>query len=127
MNTVVVENWYAQPIHCPFCGHAQIPNEKNCKHLLYVIVDGNFAERSPRFDALLGGEASECHPEFSINDRAKFGKPRDVADQVRDKLPTSIEFLIMDPGGGSEVGFAALDEELCGWGRDHQSPYLEEK
>jgi hypothetical protein len=127
-NKVVFENWYDQPIHCPFCGAALDPSDRNnCKHLLYVILDGNFMMRSARFDMALGiePESGECWPEFTAEERNRFGPPRMIVNSVRDEFVNSIEFHIQDPGDVCLIGFAALDEELCGCGRDHQSPYAE--
>lgn len=128
-NTVVLEGWYAQPVHCPFCGAPHIPaHDEWCKHLLYVISDGDFVVRSRRFDILLGIEPGEdvCGPFFSDDERQRFGKPSDAADRVREQLVASLEYQITDPGDTTYIGYAALDEELCGWGVDHQSPYERE-
>lgn len=125
-NTVVLEGWYAQPIHCPFCGASLMPDDgESCKHLLYVISGGDFVARSHRFDRLLGLEPGEgaCWPFFSQEEKKRLGKPFDVADRVRGELVASLEYQINNPGDTTCVGYAALDEELCGWGVDHQSPY----
>lgn len=129
-NTVVLESWYAQPIHCPFCGAPLRPDEDvSCKHLLYVISGGDFVARSRRFDTLLGIEPGEgaCWPFFSNDEKQRFGKPLDVANRVREQLVASLEYQIYDPGDATCIGYAALDEELCGWGLDHQSPYEKSK
>jgi hypothetical protein len=127
-NKVVFLNWYAQPIHCPFCGTALEPTEQvSCKHLLYIIHGGNFIIRSARFDAALGvePESGEWWPEFGEEEKARFGPPHLVVNLVRDAFVNSIEFHIDDPGDVCLIGFAALEEELCGWGIHHQSPYAE--
>jgi hypothetical protein len=48
-----------------------------------------------------------------------------VVNSVSGTSVNSIEFYIDYPGAVCLIGFAALDEELCGWGRDHKSPYAE--
>lgn len=125
-NCVRFDNWYAQPIHCPFCGHALEPIEEvSCKHLLYVAAAGNFLYRSQRFDEKLGEMfgVSEGRPDFDLNDKKNIGAPYDLAKKVRAEFPPSIEFEIVGPTDSSFVGYAALDDELCVFGRDHQSPY----
>ena len=127
-NKVVFENWYAQPIHCPFCGASLDPPEQDaCKHLLYIIHGGNFITRSARFDRALGiePESGDWWPEFGTEEKERFGKPHMVVNAVRDHFVNSIEYHIDDPGDVCLIGFAALDEELCGWGIRHQSPYAE--
>ena len=37
-------------------------------------------------------------------------------------MDISMKYEIRNPSGSSFIGFAALDDELCGWGRNHQSP-----
>jgi hypothetical protein len=42
-SVVVLQGWYAQPIHCPFCGEKIEPPETiGCKHHLYLIFSGQF-------------------------------------------------------------------------------------
>ena len=124
MNEITLENWYDQPIHCPFCGEAPDPiSEKRCKHLLYIIGDGNFYERSARFNELLGDTTTETDPAFGYIEKSRFGKPYEVATRIRTELPVHVEFQIVDPNDIFYIGFAALDEELCAWGHHHQSPY----
>jgi hypothetical protein len=123
-NCVVLYDWYLQPVHCPFCGVAQEPNEENpCKHLLYIIASGNFVFRSPRFDANLPSEANDIWPEFSREDKKKLGEPITVANAILEALPNGTEFEISGPSDSAFLGFAAIEDELCGWGRNHQSPY----
>jgi hypothetical protein len=126
MNTVTFDNWWAQPIHCPFCGEVLYPDQtESCKHLLYILSAGNFVMRSARFDAELGQEAGECWPEFSQGERERIGRPETVARDVLLLLPNGIEFDITTPTDGALIGFAAYQEELCAFGKDHQSPYDE--
>ena len=124
MNTVVFDNWFLQPIHCPFCGHALPPNEEvACKHLLYIIANDNFVFRSERFDAILGADQDDFGPEFSRADSARYGGPLRAARDVIEQLPNGIEFDLPTPTDGALIGFAAWDAELCAFGKDHQSPY----
>jgi hypothetical protein len=123
-NRVVLERWYAQPIHCPFCGAALEPNEEvACKHLLYIISGGNFVLRSDRFNQTLEIDVGEFGPEFSLKEKARFGSPESAAAGVLGMLPNGVEYEIVAPTDSAFVGFAAFEEELCGWGIDHQSPY----
>jgi hypothetical protein len=125
-NLVVFDNWYAQPIHCPFCGEALPADEQvSCKHLLYIISAGNFCTRSELFDQELGlePESGPCWPELSRDEIHLLGKPYEVANRVRGRMDVSIEYEIRNPSDSAFIGFAALDDELCGWGRNHQSPY----
>lgn len=127
-NCVKFENWYDQPIHCPFCGHAQQPNiDAQCKHFLYVILGGNFLDRSARFDKNLQDlfGPSSGWPDFDLSDKKKLGNPYDIANKVRAQMSPSIEYQIIDPCDISYVGFAALDEERCSFGREHRSPYAD--
>lgn len=125
-NTVRFEAWYVQPIHCPFCGVAS-PSEsqENCKHLLYVILGGNFVARSPRFDRLLGilNRDDFDDPEFTFDEKKRWGGVHTAAQKARAQLPVSMEYQIVDPGDCAYLGFAAYDDELCGWGLKHKSPY----
>jgi len=124
VNRVVLNDWYAQPVHCPFCGVAIMPSEETwCKHLLYAIVGGNFAFRSARFNAQLPGEADDLGPEFSLKDRGSMGAPISVAKDVLETMPNGTEFEICDPADSTFLGFAVLESELCGWEREHKSPY----
>lgn len=125
-NTVTLDAWYAQPVHCPFCGEAIAPVDgASCKHMLYIIGDGNFLYRSEQFDRLIGIVPGEgpCWPEFSTSEKNSLGNPHDVATRVREQLVASMEFEIRNPSDSTHIGYAALDEELCGWGIDHMSPY----
>lgn len=126
MNRCTLSKWYFQPVHCPFCGEALAPDEGlSCKHLLYIISAGNFVSRSDRFDQALGlalGDG-DFWPEFGIEDKSKFGDPHVAACKVLETLPAHLEFQIDGPTDSVLIGFAALDEELCGFGKDHKSPY----
>lgn len=125
-NIVRLEAWYAQPIHCPFCGAASPPeSQDDCKHLLYAILGGNFVARSARFNRLLGipNSAEFDEPEFTLNDKKRWGDPRTVAKKIRSQLLVSMEYQIVDPNDCAYVAFAAYEEELCGWGLDHRTPY----
>lgn len=125
-NCVRFENWYAQPIHCPFCGQALEPtNEVSCKHLLNVIAAGNFLYRSNRFDETLAHLfcASEGWPDFDLSDKKNIGASYDVANKVRAEFSPSVEFEIAGPTDSSFIAYAALDNELCAFSKEHQSPY----
>lgn len=124
-NSITLCNWYAQPIHCPFCGEAMEPDEGlSCKHLLYVIAAGNFISRTERFDQLLNEEFGESDgwPEFLTSDINQIGDPYEVANKIRNKFE-SVEFDIQTPTDGTFIGYAAFFEELCAFGKDHASPY----
>lgn len=125
--TMCIENWYCQPIHCPFCGTALEPsNGTSCKHLLYIIHGGNFVVRTERFDFAFNKNYGETEgwPEFWIPDKKRIGNPYEIANQIRvANFHSSVEFDIVDPGGNSFICFAPMEAELCLFGRDHQSPY----
>jgi hypothetical protein len=126
MNSITLDNWWAQPIHCPFCGQALVPNEEvPCKHLLYIIAYGNFVMRSVRFDSCIGLDQEEFGPEFSRAEVDSIGSPVAVANRVLESLPNGVEFDVTTPSDGALIGFAAYHEELCAYGKDHQSPYDE--
>lgn len=125
-NRVILNGWSSQPIHCPFCGEALLPNEQeSCKHLLYIIAAGNFITRSARFNKLLGQEPgeSDCWPEFGRVDKVRFGSPDEAATKVREALTAFVEFEIWSLTDAASIGFAALDEELAAPGYCGQSPY----
>lgn len=126
MNIVELDNWYAQPIHCPFCGTAFHPTDPNeCKHLLYVIFDGNFQDRSERFNELAGlpMNQNDYDPELSFEDFKKYGEPDELVKKVASKVANLTEFQIDNVSDTAYFGFASLENELCGWGLDHVSPY----
>lgn len=123
---IVLNAWYAQPIHCPFCGEALAPNEElGCKHLLYVMSADNFIHRAERFDQLAGINPDEnvLWPEFSTQDREKYGKPINVARKLLEQLVSAVEFEIQNPSDSTFVAFAPFENELCSFGKDHASPY----
>lgn len=127
MNNVILSDWYAQPIHCPFCGEALWPSDgASCKHLLYIISAGNFVGREARFDMRLSANdyVDTNWPEFCREEIHKYGQPYDVANRIRQTFTNSVEYEIQGPTDSSYVCFASLDEELCGWGYSHQSPYV---
>lgn len=125
-STVVLEHWYAQPLHCPFCGEdVQPDSDVGCPHLLYVAAAGNFLFRSERFDDVLGhliGSSEENGSEFSRGDIVRLGKPYVVANKVRSAFLTSVEFDVRTPTDSNFVAFAALDSELCGFGKNQSKP-----
>ncbi len=126
MNKCILKAWDAQPIHCPFCGKAlQSYEQVSCKHLLYIISSGNYVSRTDRYDKLLGlaPGTGEAYPEFSAEERTRLGDPHNAACKVLEKLPAGLEFEIYGPTDSTFIGFAALDDELCGWGVAHKSPY----
>jgi hypothetical protein len=128
MNSITLDNWWAQPIHCPFCGAALQPNDDSCcKHLLYIVCAGNFVLRSARFDAELGPVVLDFGPEFSLEERERIGPPHEVARKVLDGLPNGIEIDLTTPTDGAFIGFAAYKEELCAFGKDPQSPYADDE
>lgn len=127
-NNVVLENWYAQPIHCPFCGSAREPqDDMACKHLLYVILAGDFIFSAERFDQALDkrhGLTADCSA-LSVADTTKIGDSNEVAKQIRKaEFQSSVEFQIVDPSDICFICFAPLQEELCQFGKEHQSPYM---
>lgn len=93
--------------------------------MLYIIASENFIQRAERFDRVAKLEQGESvlWPEFSLDDNAKYGKPYDVAQKVLSELSSSVEYEIVDPSDSVFIGFAPLEEELCGWGRNHVSPH----
>lgn len=125
-NNVFVQNWYSQPIHCPFCGKAlESQSDVACKHLLFIISAGNFVARSKRCDSLIGNGSEDgvVWPEFSVHDKQKFGLPTEVSIKVLEKSPSSMQYCLEGPTDTTFVGFAPLEEELCQWGKTHESPY----
>lgn len=123
---IVLDAWYAQPIHCPFCGVALTSDEQvGCKHLLYVLSAANFVHRTDRFDQLAGINPDDniWWPEFNAQDKEKYGKPIDVASNLLEQLVSAVEFEIRGPTDSTLVGFAPFENELCIFGREHKSPY----
>lgn len=126
VNKLVLENWWAQPIHCPFCGEALQPDDQvSCKHLLYVIAAGNFLFRSKRFDEALGiePESGVLWPEFTEAESSIHGCPYDVAIKILGMFINNLGYENRGPTDSSMVGFAAMEEELCAFGVVHCSPY----
>jgi hypothetical protein len=128
MNIVELSNWYVQPIHCPFCGGAFDPHDPSgCKHLLYVIFDGDFQERSDRFDEVAGlaEKNNEYGSNFTKEDIQRYGTPGEIVDKVSSQFRNLTEFQVDNVSDTAYIGFANLEEEFCGWGLDHKSPYGE--
>jgi hypothetical protein len=88
-----------------------------------IIAGDNFVARTPRFDARLDVERGSFGPEFSRADREKLGDPYEVANRVRGDFSSSVEYEVSALTDSVFLGFAAFDEELCGWGIEQQSPY----
>ncbi len=123
-NNVVFENWYAQPIHCPFCGHAHEPQDEiACEHLLYVILGGDVIFSAERFDRVLDKRTSSKGgwTELSLADKKNIGDPYEVATQIRTaEFRSSVEFQIVDPADICFICFAPLEEELCQFGKERR-------
>jgi len=127
MNIIELTGWYAQPVHCPFCGEALGPHEPpSCKHLLYVIFDGNFQFRSQRFEeaANFTRKQNEFGPELSIDDINKFGTVEEIVHKASKEFPNLTEFQVDNVSDIAYIGFSNHEAETCGWGLDHTSPYV---
>jgi hypothetical protein len=84
-NTITLEQWYANPIHCPFCGTPSDPESEPCKHLLYVILGGDFMLKTNRVDLAIGlpPGSGACDLMFSLEDKRKHGKQLETVARVR--------------------------------------------
>jgi hypothetical protein len=104
--TVELHGWYAWPVYCPFCGQPSFDGkEDHCKHVLYVYIQGMFVYCGERFsEPGLGRDSINAIDEINLSEN------------------NHIEFRIYDPGDTARIGFASLDEELCGWGREPVDP-----
>lgn len=123
---ITLQNWWAQPIHCPFCGTSLAPSDHDsCRHLLYIIGGGNFLYRSRRLNSAIGIQDSDDPEdgEFTSKQIAVFGRPSVVIQKIGNKFTNLVVFDISSFTDGNIIGFAPLDEELCLFGRVHISPY----
>lgn len=122
---VELTGWYAQPVHCPFCGEAIPPGDpEGCKHHLYLILEGEFHHLSDRFIAEMGlpNGLSDELPIRAVSDIETIDECRLRARAVFANL---VEFQIDAVSDVIYIGFANLETELVGWGREHMSPYEE--
>lgn len=117
-NTITLEQWYENPVHCPFCGTPSDPDSEPCKHLLYVILGGDFMVRADRVDLSLGlpPGLGACAPLFGLEDKRKHGKPLEAVARIAGNFPNFVEYRIVDPGDICYAGFARYEEEIRGWG-----------
>jgi len=126
MNVVLLKNWTAQPIHCPFCGEPLWPDESSsCQHLLYIhsgFLIGELAERvEPLLD--LTDAEKEDFPDLQTSTIKRIGG-FDTIRQLCDKAFYNLtEFHIDSVHDLGIIGFASMEEELVYWGHKHQSPY----
>jgi hypothetical protein len=126
VNIIELTGWYAQPVHCPFCGEAQGPHDtSSCKHLLYVIFAGNFLYRSERFENATGilSKDDAYWPELSTVEIEKYGTPEDIVQSTANKFSNLTEYQVDNVSDVAIIGYANLDTETVGWGLYHASPY----
>ncbi|SCA55933.1 hypothetical protein MTBPR1_140051 [Candidatus Terasakiella magnetica] len=129
MNVVELNQWYAQPIHCPFCGKASHSRDfPGCKHLLYVIFDGNFQYRSNYFNQVIGlsGDEDDFDAELNTDEIQKFGEPEDIGAKHSSSFSNLTEFQVDNVSDTAHFGFSSFETELCGWGLEHVSPYMDD-
>lgn len=125
MTKLIIEQWYAQPIHCPFCGSA-IDEEAmgRCDHWLYTAYD-SFLHLSDRVLAFYKIDDNDLWDgEVPDELSTKYGSNYEVVEAIKLEFFNIVEFDLPTPlGDGTVFGFAPLDRELVYWGNDHVSPY----
>ena len=123
-NIVELKNWYAQPIHCPFCVIALDPHESfACKHQLYLVFQGAFYYIAERFAHALELPDKKLDSGDLIFDEEAYGSTYDILERAHGRIHNLMEFRIDNVSDDACVGFANLDSEMVGWGLKHQSPY----
>ena len=123
-NIIELKNWYAQPVHCPFCGSGLNPHESfACKHQLYLVFDGAFYYIRERFAHELNLPDGDLDSGDIVFDKNIYGSTYDILDRAHGKIPNLVEFRIDNVSDMAHAGFANLDSETVGWGLKHKSPY----
>jgi hypothetical protein len=123
MQVVKLGGWYDWPVHCPFCG---LPHDKDgdivgCRHLLYVFGLGQFFYRSKRFNTAVNLESyADWGDELPTQVLQDLGGGEVICASI--DFSNHIQFQIESPSDIGLVGFACIDEELVGWGREPISP-----
>lgn len=97
---VRLEDWYEWPVHCPFCG-TKSDEYDHCQHLLYVVGEGCFLLASDRMG-------------FGDKDMMSI-RATDEKLKVADMFPNHVQFEVVTPIDIGIIGFAAFEDELCGW------------
>jgi len=111
MNVVELENWYCNSIHCPFCGPGVKEDTEECKHFLYLLVEGAFVSTSERFMALLTLPVIDTsEPKWD----AKWNwTTKEILSNARDIIPHLVEFRLDAVSDIVYIGFSSLEEENC--------------
>ena len=126
MNVVELENWYAQPVHCIFCGEPLQPDEQvSCKHLVYVVSSGMFCYLADRANELLGlnDEELEFSPDFTRVQLHRLGGVSGIVEKCAGAFPNITEFRVNTVSDITRIAYASCGDELVYWGHQHQSPY----
>jgi hypothetical protein len=128
LNIIYLENWYNQPIHCPFCGQASDvefrTGEVDCRHWLYTKYF-EFLERSDRFECATGLPWGDEDADLTGKFEEKFGSAQEIVERNREKFFNLVEYQVNTASDIALIGFAPIDEELVAWGREEISPYEE--
>lgn len=124
-NAIYLENWYGQPIHCPFCGQAMDPEAGDgvvdCRHWLYTRYE-DFLERSDRFNLVSGIPLEDHDAALSIEITEKFGNAWEIVEANREKFSNLVEYQIDTVSDVTWIGFAPIDAELVLFGHEAISP-----
>lgn len=119
LNTIYLENWNGQPIHCPFCGTALNPDSGSgvvdCRHWLYTQY-AEFLERSDRYNVAIGFPPDDLEADIG-------SEAREIVERNRERFFNLVEYQIASVSDVTCVGFAPIDEELVYWGHREISPY----
>lgn len=115
---VEINKKYYSNIHCPYCGHLVLEQEKDdadiddmlspCPHTLFFAYDDDLHYRTLRFDeikSITGKSSDDISTEDSFEDWDAFTDDVDIADGVKFAM-----YVGMPSGYGSYLGFATLDD-----------------
>lgn len=116
MEQIHLEHWYGQNVHCPFCGKVAPGRDTytGCWHYIYGIMNDVLEDYGPRLRGILGLNEDEdpCCTDI------------DIRSKVDLETSNSVEYEIDDPGGNVLlICFSSREQELCSWGKEHESPY----
>ncbi len=107
---ITLEKWYAQPVHCPFCGCATKLDEPevSCRHWLYTAYF-EFLTRSERFNKV-AGLPEDLDPDMTTETTEKHGNNYEIINKNQHKFFNLVEYDLPTPSDGTLIGFAPIDE-----------------